>query len=221
MRRNVLFVLLMSLALPCLASVKEPTNLYYIERKLMQYHDSGMYMQQISEVAREARYYLRFRLTDNARLKHPKKLAMVLDIDETALSNYTKLKHLRFGGSNQDLRLMGEQPSDPAIKPILNLYNFAKANNIAVFFVTGRNEFLRQPTIENLHDAGYKNWNGLYLKPNTYKKQSVVPYKSGVRKQITKLGYDVVLTMGDQESDLQGGYADFTLKIPDPFYHIA
>jgi hypothetical protein len=31
----------------------------------------------------------------------------------------------------------------------------------------------------------------------------------------------IVLNMGDQESDLMGGYAQRTFKLPNPFYYIS
>ena len=37
----------------------------------------------------------------------------------------------------------------------------------------------------------------------------------------SKLGYDIVLNFGDQWSDLQGGYADTALKLPNPTYYLA
>ena len=34
------------------------------------------------------------------------------------------------------------------------------------------------------------------------------------------LGYLIILNVGDQESDLTGGFADRTFKLPNPFYFI-
>jgi predicted secreted acid phosphatase len=47
-----------------------------------------------------------------------------------------------------------------------------------------------------------------------------VEYKANTRKHIESLGYDIVLNVGDQWSDLQGGYADHTLKLPNPTYFL-
>ena len=52
-------------------------------------------------------------------------------------------------------------------------------------------------------------------------KCTTVEYKAGTRKHIEKdLGYDIVLNVGDQWSDLQGGYADTVLKLPNPTYYL-
>lgn len=49
---------------------------------------------------------------------------------------------------------------------------------------------------------------------------TTVQYKSGTRKHIESLGYDIVADFGDQYSDLDGGYADKTFKLPNPTYFV-
>ena len=45
-------------------------------------------------------------------------------------------------------------------------------------------------------------------------------YKSLTRQHIESLGYDIVANFGDQFSDLNGGFADQTFKIPNPMYFL-
>jgi predicted secreted acid phosphatase len=45
-------------------------------------------------------------------------------------------------------------------------------------------------------------------------------YKSGVRAHIESLGYEIVGNFGDQFSDLEGGFADKTFKLPNPNYFL-
>jgi Predicted secreted acid phosphatase len=47
-----------------------------------------------------------------------------------------------------------------------------------------------------------------------------IQYKSGTRAYIESLGWDIVATFGDQYSDLLGGYADNTFKMPNPNYYL-
>jgi predicted secreted acid phosphatase len=47
-----------------------------------------------------------------------------------------------------------------------------------------------------------------------------IQYKSGTRAYIESKGYDVVLDIGDQFSDLLGGFADKTFKMPNPNYYL-
>jgi predicted secreted acid phosphatase len=49
---------------------------------------------------------------------------------------------------------------------------------------------------------------------------ATIPYKSGTRAYIESQGYDVVADLGDQFSDLLGGYADKTYKMPNPNYYL-
>jgi hypothetical protein len=47
-----------------------------------------------------------------------------------------------------------------------------------------------------------------------------IPYKSGTRAYIESQGYDIVADFGDQFSDLEGGFADKTFKMPNPNYYL-
>jgi hypothetical protein len=49
---------------------------------------------------------------------------------------------------------------------------------------------------------------------------ATIPYKSGTRAYIESLGYDIVGNFGDQFSDLLGGFADRTFKMPNPNYYL-
>jgi hypothetical protein len=45
---------------------------------------------------------------------------------------------------------------------------------------------------------------------------TTIQYKSLTRKHIEAEGYDIFADMGDQFSDLKGGFADRTVKPPNP-----
>ena len=47
-----------------------------------------------------------------------------------------------------------------------------------------------------------------------------IQYKSGVRAHIEDLGFEIVANFGDQFSDLKGGFADKTFKMPNPNYYL-
>jgi predicted secreted acid phosphatase len=49
---------------------------------------------------------------------------------------------------------------------------------------------------------------------------ATIQYKSGTRAYIESQGYDVVADIGDQFSDLLGGFADKTFKMPNPNYYL-
>src|SRR4051812_47496284 len=142
--------------------------------------------------------------------------AIVLDIDETSLSNYSAIVADGFTfGPNSQAEATNEVGK--AIAQTLKVFNDAKARGIAVFFVTGRPESQRAVTEDNLRREGFVGWQGLTLKP-VGSTLTTVAYKSGARAAIEQQGFRIVANVGDQDSDLAGGRADRAFKIPTPFY---
>jgi predicted secreted acid phosphatase len=88
-----------------------------------------------------------------------------------------------------------------------------------VFFITGRPANLREATERNLKDQGYE-WTGVILQPPGAQFASAADFKAPERRKITDQGYTIVLSMGDQQSDLAGGYAERTFKLPNPIYFL-
>ena len=43
---------------------------------------------------------------------------------------------------------------------------------------------------------------------------------AAARRRLTEQGYTVLLTLGDQPSDLEGGYAERAYLVPNPFYRV-
>jgi predicted secreted acid phosphatase len=108
----------------------------------------------------------------------------------------------------------------PVIQPTLKLFNDALKQGVHVFFVTGRNESFRKMTINNLRRAGYHDWADLLLKPQHYHEKSITPFKTQAREKISQQGYVIIANIGDQASDLQGGYAEQSYKLPNPYYSL-
>lgn len=201
-------------------SFAEPPNLALLKKEIETYHDSGNYQKELTQVINNANNFINDRSRNNAQQSHPAKLAVVLDIDETSLSNYNHLISHSYMASMESWHQAVEAADAPAIEPMLSFYNEALKQGIAVFFVTGRKESERLATDKNLKQAGYHNWAGLYLKPEDYANASAIPFKSEARAQISKKGYTVIASIGDQDSDLKGGYAEKTFKLPNPYYYI-
>jgi len=213
---SAVLVVISLLSLSFDSQAREPRNLDLVKQDLVRYHDTGEYDKDMARVVLQAEAYLKARIENNK--SKSKKLAIVLDIDETALSNYPYLKSVNFGGTVQAFDEAIAQGNDPVIQPTLTLYQYAKSRGIAVFFITARPEKYKEATASNLEAAGYKDYNGLYLRPADYHEKSITAFKAGVRKQITEQGYDIVLNLSDQTGDLRGDYADKAFKLPDPYY---
>jgi predicted secreted acid phosphatase len=206
-----------------------PLNLPATFKQAIQYHDSGRYNSQIALVTQKAEKWLSTQTGKNNRLKQPKKLAVVFDIDETLLSNYQSMAaylnakvpasialHNGKDYTIKDTKAM----QATAIKPTQALYNLAKEDKIAIFIITGTKQENRKYTANKLHQAGYSGWTHLYLKPDAYHQHSAAPYKTSIRKKITEKGYDIILNIGDQYSDLRGGYSEQVFKLPNPYYFV-
>ncbi len=216
-----LFIALATLSLSATSfAFAEPANLGLLEQKVIRYHNSGDYARDIATKDKQALHYLKQRVAENIRHGKPDQLAIVLDIDETSLSNYPDMRKLNFGGTNQQINALEEAVHDKAINPTLKLFRYARAHDVAVFFVTGRREKDRASTITNLNRAGYHDFTKLIMKPNNYHQPSVVNFKENARKKIIDSGYDIVLNIGDQWSDLKGQFTDREIKLPDPYYYI-
>lgn len=215
--RNILLAIALVVLFPVIATAKEPTNLAVCKQALIRYHDSGAYGNDINEVAKEAAKYLQYRLKHLGRDKKP---AIVLDIDETSLSNYPNMVAMNFGGTPQEMRQAEDAGEDVAIGPILDVYRLAKNNHVAVFFITGRYEYERKATEANLKKEGFGQWDGLIMRSKENEKKPAAEYKTAARKLLTEQGYQILLNIGDQKSDLTGGFADRTYKLPNPYYFI-
>jgi predicted secreted acid phosphatase len=148
----------------------------------------------------------------------PPKLAIVLDIDETSLSNYAQLEAANFSNAPTALATAAIAGTSPAIGPTLSLYRSARAAGISVFAITGRPAIIETATKQNLANAGYTDLQGVFFKPSG---QDTITFKSGERATLESQGYRIVANVGDQESDLAGGHADRSFKLPNPFYFIS
>jgi len=197
-------------------------NLDIVKGELRQYHDCtckcGCYARDIDVQADRAIAFL------HRRAAHPRpqeKLAMVLDIDETSLSNYPEMLKADFTYESKAFDEWVQSAQGPAMQGTLRLYREAQSLGVSVFFITGRPESERAATVRNLQAQGFHNWQQLVLHPADQPSLKTVAYKSGARAQIVAQGYTLVLSVGDQWSDQKGApEAEFFVKYPNPYYFI-
>ncbi|MBE9374604.1 HAD family acid phosphatase [Saccharopolyspora sp. HNM0983] len=194
-----------------------PANLTGAKDAVQHYYESGDWHADVTGAVHEARAHLDGRLDDGVR-----RPAIVLDIDDTALSTYAFEKDADFGFDEDAFREVELAAELPAIAPTRDLVEHARGEGVAVFFITGRRDDpdLRAATARNLHDRGFGPFDGLYLRPADDEQDSAVPYKSATRAGLEQRGYDVLLSVGDQHSDLLGGHAERGIKLPNPMYRL-
>jgi acid phosphatase len=202
------------------SAFSEPSNLGLLKTEVINYHDSGAYEKELTDVISKAHHYIVAQVDINKHSAVKKNLAIVLDIDETSLSNYDRMVKRNFTANRNQFHQDILAADAPAIKPMLFLYNDAIKQGVKVFFVTGRQDSELDATKTNLLKAGYKNWTGLYLRPNNYQQKSIIHFKQHTRALISKKGYTIIASIGDQYSDLLGGHAKREFKLPNPYYFL-
>jgi acid phosphatase len=216
-KMNALFFLIFIVAVgvpsfsPLGTGSREPRNLEFCKREVKEYVTSEKYMEDIEKVTTDAQQYIRDHLDPS------KKNALVLDVDETSLSHLRYELDLRFGYSRSTWEEWVRKAEAAPITPTLDLFKWSRSRNIAVFFITGTTENLRESVTRNLRHAGYSSWDSLYMRA-VGDHEPATSYKTKRREEITSKGYYIIVNIGDQESDLVGGYAEKTFKLPNPMY---
>lgn len=125
------------------------------------------------------------------------KQAIVFDIDNTTLET--------------DFGFSWPQPAN---KPVLNVAQYAQQHGVSLFFVTARPGIIYLPTEYNLEHDGYQV-SGLYVRGLIDLFKDVAAYKTAQRVDIENKGYDIIANIGNSATDLSGGHADKTFKLPD------
>jgi len=163
------------------------------------------------------------------RAKAVSKPAIVLDVDETALSNWPALRANRWArivdgpcdleNGPCGLREWQKSARAQAIRPVLALARRARELGVAVFFVVTRPPELLEATRRNLREQGYEATE-VIGPPKNAKYPSSADFKAGARRELVNRGWNVVAVLGDQETDLAGGFGERFYKLPNPVYRI-
>lgn len=193
----------------------EPDNLYTLKQQINGYVSSGEYGKAITTVAMDANKYLLKRIPRG--VKGNKKMAVVFDIDETTLSNLGHIQANDYGYIPKVWDAWVAEGKAKAIFPMQTVYDTAVRNKVDVFFITGRKVSDAPGTEKNLREVGYDTWTRIIYKPDDFK-ESARAFKIDMRRKLTAEGYVIILNVGDQNSDLVGGYAEKFFKLPNPFY---
>lgn len=218
----------------------EPIENFEIARyRLVEYGDcvgtGGCYWADLDAQFRRAELALQAEVQRSHAEKHDARLALVMDIDETSLSSYCEMKREDFGYLPALANAWVVTPEAAVgIPGAVRLFKQAKAAGVAVFFLTGRpgvaNADTAPPahpqnqtagTTHNLESAGFHGWTGLILRDSSEIGIPTITYKSRERQKIVDEGYRIVLSVGDQWSDLLGTpQAEVSVKLPNPFYFL-
>ncbi|MEU6572801.1 HAD family acid phosphatase [Streptomyces sp. NPDC046805] len=229
-------------------STQEPYNIGLLVKDIDTYYGTALdgngvyqasadspYAQDLAGLDRQAKRYID-RAAHTARQQGDKP-AVVFDVDDTLLLSLDYEKRYNYTFNATTWNDYVNRADRPAVFGSPELVRYAESQGVEVFYNSGLSESQRAAAVENLKkvgadvnlDAGH-----MFLKdkanPPAYLSACATPgtwtcttvqYKSGTRKHIEQdLGYDIIANFGDQYSDLDGGYADRTYKLPNPTYFV-
>ncbi|MEU6475873.1 HAD family acid phosphatase [Streptomyces sp. NPDC047017] len=231
-------------------STREPYNIGLLTKDIDAYYGtaldangvyqaspSGPYAKDLARVDADAKRTIDKAAREARHQGHRgKKPAVVFDIDDTLLLSLDYEKKNNYGYNGATWAAYVDKADRPEVFGSPELVRYAAKRGVAVFYNSGLSEAQRSAAVQNLKkvgadvnlDAGH-----MFLKdaanppaylsgcatPNSWT-CTTVQFKSGTRKHIESLGYDIVASFGDQYSDLQGGYAGRAYKLPNPTYYV-
>ncbi|MEU1259894.1 HAD family acid phosphatase [Streptomyces chartreusis] len=185
---------LVALAVPAEAATAASTSTTATATAAAEDVDYDTWQKDCQAVMNQALPYLKQRI---ASTKPGEKQAIVFDIDNTTLET-------DFGFSYPQ----------PANKPALEVAKYAQEHGVSVFFVTARPGIIAGVTDYNLKYVGYKV-SGLYVRGFLDLFKNVADYKTAQRVDIENKGYTIIANIGNSATDLSGGHAEKTYKLPD------
>lgn len=199
-------------------SAQAPLNLSRAKAHAVAYHDSGAYHADIQVVADAALSWLVQRV---AQRGENERLAIVFDVDETVLSNYPHMVSQDFGYVTEMWQQWVDRAAAPPLEAVREVYRKARELGVAVVFLTGRKDpEERAGTLRNLEEAGMGEYERILLRTRDDVAPTAGERKAARRAQLEAEGWTIIASVGDQESDLSGGHAERTFKLPNPFYEI-
>lgn len=186
------------------------------KQNIISFYESDAHTNQVREILKQAEKIIDLQ----ASLQN---CAVVLDIDETSLNHYKALKDVGFPQEeNHSIwdELVAKTNAEP-IKPTLDFYLYCINKGIKVFFISARFATYLDTTKQALQNAGYIGFEDVFVLPKDvfrYSSEDFKNFKAERRSYIESLGYKVLISIGDQSSDLTGGYTLNTFQLPNYMY---
>ncbi len=189
---------------------------------------AGGYTADIDETVLQARKYLDRWLTkkcgrnaNGARVIKCRAM-LVADIDDTLVSWYS---YYASPTSNWTVDKAAESAvmkacGTPAIKPTVKLLQYAESRGVAIVLISGRTEAQRSYTASCVKKIGVNGFKELIVRSPAQARSTAERFKSQERRALVRAGWKIALSVGDQVSDMSGGYAEAGFLLPNPMYFI-
>lgn len=186
------------------------------------YYTGGRWQADVARSAAHAKSLLRSLLKSECGGDPKSCDAMVVfDIDETLLNNYgywsTTTPAFTFDGDA--FSTWSESCGQSAIGPTVKFYKLAQKWGVHVALITGRSETLRQATATCLKKRGITGWDTLILK-GVNDTRDAARYKADARGVLERRGNTILISVGDQLSDMAHGHEMAGIWLPNPMYFI-
>ena len=191
----------------------KPVNLSIAKEEVKEYYKSGKFDEELNSVIEDAK-------KEFSKVEIKSNSAVIFDVDETALNNYGLAEQMGFGYVYELNKKWNAEMKAPAIEQVKELYDYIISKDAKIIFLTGRNFPEYDATYKNLKNAGYTVFDTLITQIDDERKMKANEFKSRKRIWLTEQGYEIIGTVGDQWSDLEGLYHGIQIKIPNYLYLI-
>lgn len=196
----------------CGTVTREPQNLALLKAEIHRYVDSGQYARDVAVVAAEAKAWIERRARQGGA-----RLTAVFDVDETLLMNWPHMSAMDLGYITAEWQRWVDDAKAPPLEPVREVFRTARQAGVDVVLITGRPERDRAATERNLRAVGCGDFAALICRPDAAKGPTA-PFKAEQRQKLVAEGRTIIANLGDQASDLAGGFAERVFKFPCPFY---
>lgn len=190
---------------------KKPINLTLARNAVENYYECGQYDTDVCNVVQKA-------ISHFKKIPITKKSVVIFDIDDTILSNYCDEKSIAFGYIPKLSHEWILHADAPQIPQTFELYTYLVSRGFHIIFLSGRKHDEYDATIQNLQKEGFRVFDRLIVRSIDEESLTAQEFKTNRRKALIREGFAIVGTIGDQCSDLLGGYAEYGVKIPNYRY---
>ncbi len=191
----------------------KPVNLSVARESVKEYYESGKFDEELDNVIQEAKdKFSKVEFTENS--------VVIFDVDETALNNYEASKKMGYGYVYEMVYEWTQDAKVPAFPQVKELYNYLLRKGSKIIFLTARGYDEYDATYNNLITQGFTEFDTLITKSKNEYEMKSLEFKSAKRVELVQRGYDILGTVGDQWSDLEGPHHGIQVKVPNYLYQI-